>query len=307
MDLNRLRLLVAAPMASLFPVLGLLLAFTALGTAQTPSEDIEIPFSQGFDVSFNGSAPIHFGMDTGGAWDFFLTTEQARQLALPVLGKHTGHTSDRKEVPGAETEIVQAKTLQLAGRTFTNRTGLAAPNEHHNDVGITLFKDILITLDYPRDRMRLRTGSLPPANGQDIIPYTTQPDADFKVLQVSPMVTIKLADQSFPALIDTGAETAYGDVIVPPEVAAKLPLSAQFGSVTIGDAYGRPHTGVVKQLNGDLTIGGVVIRKPIVTVTDWLGFVNVGPATKRLALTIDQKNHLVQLTLPASESNNNKK
>jgi hypothetical protein len=194
----------------------------------------------------------------------------------------------------------------LAGRTFTNRIGLAAPNEHHNDVGITLFSDLLITLDYPRDRMRLRTGSLPPANGQDIIPYTTQPDASFKVLQVSPMVPIKLADQSFPALIDTGAETAYGDVIVPPEVAAKLPLSAQFGTVTLGDGFGRHYTGVVKQLNGDLTMGGVVIHKPIVTVCEWLGFVNIGPATKRLVLTLDQKNHLVQLTMPAPESRSNK-
>jgi predicted aspartyl protease len=154
--------------------------------------------------------------------------------------------------------------------------------------------------------MRLRTGSLPPANGKDIIPYTTQPDADFKVLQVSPMVTIKLADQSFPALIDTGAHAVYGDVIVPPEVAAKLPLSNQLGTVTIGDALGRHFPGVVKQLNGDLTIGGVVIHKSIVTVSEWLGFVNVGPATKRFALTIDQKNHLVQLTLPTSESTNRK-
>ncbi|MGO8756685.1 MAG: hypothetical protein ACLQG3_01035 [Terracidiphilus sp.] len=284
----------------------LFLASTASGMAQAPSEDLEIPFSQGFDVSFNGSAPIHFGIDTGLAWDFFLTSEQARQLALPVLGQHIVHTSDHKEVPGSASDIAQAKTLLLAGRTFTDRKGLAAPNSHRDDVGITLFSDLLITLDYPRDRMRLRTGSLPPANGKDIVPYTTQPDADFKVLQVSPMVTIKLADQSFPALIDTGAHTAYGDVIVPPEVAAKLPLSEQLGTVTIGDALGRKFPGVVRQLNGDLTIGSVVIHKPIVTVSEWLGFVNVGPATKRLALTIDQKNHLVQLTLPASESSNSK-
>jgi len=296
----------AAPIAGLFLVLSLLLSSTAFGVAQTPSEDLEIPFSQGFDVAFNGSAPIHFGMDTGLAWDFLLSSEQAHQLALPVIGKHIMHTSDRKEVPGSTSDIVQAKTMLLAGRAFTDRKGLAAPNSHRNDVGITLFSDLLITLDYPRDRMRLRTGSLPPANGKDIIPYTTQPDASFKVLQVSPTITIKLADQSFPALIDTGAHTAYGDVIVPPEVAAKLPLGDQLGTVTFGDALGRKFSGVVRQLNGDLTIGSVVIHKPVVTVTEWLGFVNVGPATKRLAITIDQKSHLVQLTLPTSESSNNK-
>jgi hypothetical protein len=284
----------------------LFLASTAFGAVQTPSEDLEISFNQGFDVAFNGSAPIHFGLDTGLAWDFLLSAEQAHQLALPVIGQHTVHTSDRKEVPGSTSDIVQAKTLLLAGRTFTDRQGLAAPNSHRNDVGITLFSDLLITLDYPRDRMRLRAGSLPPANGKDIIPYTTQPDASFKVLQVSPTVTIKIAGQSFSALIDTGAHTAYGDVIVPPEVAAKLPLGDQLGTVTLGDALGRRFPGVIRQLNGDLTIGSVVIHKPVVTVTEWLGFVNVGPATKRLVVTIDQKNHLVQLTLPASEPSNNK-
>ena len=83
-------------LASIGPFL--LLASTALGSAQAPSGEIEIPFSQGFDVAINGSVPIHFGLDTGLAWDFFISSEQAHQLALPVIGQHTMHTSDRKEI-----------------------------------------------------------------------------------------------------------------------------------------------------------------------------------------------------------------
>ena len=273
---------------------------------QTSSEDLELPFSQGFEVSINGSAPIKFGLDTGLAWDFALTSEQAHQLGLPVFSQNTVHTSDREEVPGATSDVVQAKTLLLAGRTFINRRGFAVPNFRRNDVGITLFSDLLLTLDFPRDRMRLRTGSLPAENGRDIIPYTTQPDATFKVLQVSPTVTIQLAGTSFPALLDTGAHTVPGDIIVPPDVAAKLDLGNQLGRVVFGDALGQTHPGVVKQLNGDLTIGSVVIHRPVVTVTDWLGFVNIGPLTKRLVLTIDQKSHLIQLVMPTSEPSDKK-
>jgi hypothetical protein len=278
----------------------------SFGSAQAAPEDREIPFSQGFDVSFNGSAPIHCGFDSGLAWDFLLSSDHAGQLGLSVIGTHVMHTSDRQEVSGAPSDIVLTKAMTLLGRTFTDRKGLIAPNSHRNDVGITLFSDLLLTLDLPRGLLRVRSGALSPANDQDIIPYTTDPNASFKVLQVSPTITIQLADKPFPALLDTGAQSIYGDVLVPSEVAARLPLGSQLGTVIFADALGRKSTGVVKQLNGDLTIGNITIHKPVITVSDWLGFVNLGPLTKRLVITIDQKNHLVQLIMPAPAADKGK-
>jgi hypothetical protein len=271
-------------------------AFIAFGqTAQTSSG---IPFSHGFDVTINGNAPIHFGLDTGLAWDFILTSEQAKLFGLPVVDQHTMYTSDKQTALGAKSDIVQAKTLTLAGYTFSDLKGLAVPNSHRGDVGITLFRNVLLTLDYPHDLLRVSDGQLPPANGHDILAYTTDPAANFKVLQVSPMVSIQLAGQPLQALIDTGAHEVFGEIIVPRDVAAKLPLGPQVGTMTLADALGRKFPSYVAPLKGDLQLGDVLVHNPMVTVSDWLGFVNVGPLTKRLVLTIDQVNHRVRVVMP---------
>jgi len=272
---------------------------TACGAfGQNITAPVDIAFSEGLDVSINGGTPIHFGIDTGLAWDFILTSEQARQLGLPVVGQHAIHTSDRQTVPGSNTDMIRAKTLTVGGHTFTDCAGLASPNFHHIDLGITLFRDELLTLDFPRNRLQITDGQLPPPNSRDILPYTTQPEASFRVLQVSPTVTIQLAGLTVPALLDTGAHTAPGDVIVPTGIAANLPLGPKVGTVTIGDALGRQFPSYLAQLNGDLTLGDVVVHHPMVLVSDWLGFIDLAHVSNRLVLTIDQRNHRLRVTMP---------
>jgi hypothetical protein len=39
-----------------------------------------VPFLHGFDVSINGSEPLHFGLDTGAATDFFIVPANAQLL-----------------------------------------------------------------------------------------------------------------------------------------------------------------------------------------------------------------------------------
>ena len=117
--------------------------------------------------------------------DFLIASEQACGLGLPVAGTHVMHTSDKQAAAAGVTgEIVRAKTLTIAGHTFAESNGLALPNTRGITLGITLFHDVLLALDFPHDQLRISEGQLPPPNGRDVVPYTTNPEASFRPLQV---------------------------------------------------------------------------------------------------------------------------
>lgn len=47
-------------------------------------------------------------------------------------------------------------------------------------LGITLLRDVLLTLDFPNDHLSISEGVLPPPNGRDVIAYTTNPESAVK-------------------------------------------------------------------------------------------------------------------------------
>jgi hypothetical protein len=286
-------------------VTGLLLGFATFTRGQAGSADTS--FLHGLDVSINGSAPLHFGLDTGGAADFFIVPERARELGLPVTGHRIVHTSDRQPASsGLAADIVRATTLKVAGHIFAGPEGLVlldSPRrsgipDRDGTLGITLFRDVLLTLDYPHDRLSISDGALPSANGRDIIPYTTKPDAAFRPLRVSPTVSVRLAHLDLFALLDTGARGLNADVVVPTDTAAKLPLGRTESETVIEDAAGHRFPSRTSTLNGDLVLGDVVVHNPTVLISDWLGFIDLARVCNRLALAIDQRNHRLRVTMP---------
>jgi hypothetical protein len=279
---------------------GLLVAFAAGASGQGVARSIDVPFIHGLDVSINGGAPMHFGLDTGAATDFFITPESARRLGLPVTGHRLIHASDRKDATVESVDIVRAKTLTFAGHTFAEPEGLVEQGKGQGDgtLGITLFRDVLLTLDYPHDRLGISEGSLPLSNDHDIFAYTTYPDATFRVLQVTPTVTIQLAGQALPALLDTAASHIDADIIVPTKVAATLPLGPTEASMMIGGAIGSKYPSYTAKLKGNLTIGDIVVSNPTLLVSDWLTFIDLARVSRRFIYMIDQRNHRIRITMP---------
>lgn len=243
---------------------------------------------------------MHFGQDTGLSSDFSITPEKAQQLGLPVTGHHIAHFSDKQEGPGKDTDIVRATTLTVAGHTFTGPEGVTLPDAHKDGtLGITLFRDVLLTLDFPHNQLSVSDGALPLPNGRDLLAYTTNPDAAFGPLRVTPTVTIQLAGQTLSALLGTGARKLNADVIVPTKMAATLPLSMT-GSAMMTDAAGNKYPSYTARLNGDLILGDIVLHNPTVLISDRLGFVNLSRVLNSLEITIDQHNHRLRVTMPSN-------
>jgi predicted aspartyl protease len=279
---------------------GFLMASVGSVAGQTTAAPGSTSFLHGIDVSINGSAPLHFGLDTGLSFDFSITPEKAQQLGLPVTGHHIAHFSDKQEGPGKATDIVRATKLTVAGHTVTGSEGVTLADAHHDGtLGITLFRDVLLTLDFPHDQLSVSDGALPIVNGHDVLDYTTNPDATFGPLRVTPTVTIQLAGQTLPALLDTGARKLNADVIVPPKLAATLPLSLT-GSAMMMDAAGNKYPSYTARLNGDLILGDVVLHNPTVLISERLGFVNLARVLNSLEITIDQRNRRLRITRPSS-------
>ena len=267
-------------------------------TAQTEASGVT--FVNGLEVRIDGTTFLHFGLDTGAAPAFLITPDHAQELTLPVVGTRVIHTSDKQTATATDAaKVVRANKLEIAGHTFLRAKGVVLPDAHHDGtLGISLFHDVLLTLDYPHDRLTVTDGALPVPNGRDVIAYTTKPEASFTPLRVSPTVSLQLAGHSFPALLDTGARKIAADLIVPTEIAATLPLGVTESETTISGANGRSFPAHTARLNGVLTLGNLGLRNPTVLVTDWLGFIDLGRVINCLALTIDQRNQRLRVEVP---------
>jgi len=155
-------------------------------------------------------------------------------------------------------------------------------------LGFGLFADCLLTLDSPGNLVRLGGVALPAENGRDVLSFRS----DHGI----PSITVRVAGRDMDAHIDTGA---MGGVILPESEAARLPLVSP--PTVVGRARTVSNSFEIKAapLDGDVTIGALVLSRPTVEFQPLFPIANVGARVLRdLVLTFDQKNHRVQVTRP---------
>jgi hypothetical protein len=251
-----------------------------------------VPFLEGFKVRINRQGPYLFGLDTGMGQAFILDPELARQLALPVTGHtrmHTGieHTDD-PDVP-----IIHANRIQLAGRTIRNAIGMPIDDYSplvktgKGTLGMALFKNTVLYLDYGRDRLWLSRRSLPKPDGKKVLPYTD--------VNRRPFVEVSLNGTVVKAQVDSGARDAGCDLVLPRELAAKLALvDRKENGKTVRDINGRKYSLATAKLEGDLRIGALVVPHPDLLIGDFSSYTILGGVLNSLTIGIDQKHHRIE-------------
>ena len=83
-------------------------------------------------------------------------------------------------------------------------------------MGIGLFQNVVVKLDYPSNRLSISEQSLPPEDGKDVLKYT---DVHFL-----PYVDVVLGGIPINACIDTCAKDIGVDLSVPVDFASRLRL-----------------------------------------------------------------------------------
>ncbi len=231
------------------------------------------------EARIDGKGPFRLGIETGAAF-----------VALTRVALDSLHLQPSRHDEAGDVYAVSAITT--GGATFRGvEVRDAAPVDTRIDgfLGLGAFQDLLLTLDYPHERVVLERGALPAPDGQHV----------FAAAHAGPFVALDLdvAGRSVRAVLDTRGASAFG---VTPDAGAALSFAAP--PVVVGQARGAaiPVTEVkLGRLAGDVRIGDVVFQRPLVSVhAAPPGFPDAilgAGALVNLVVTLDQRAMRVRL------------
>ncbi len=262
--------------------------FLSFATGRTADRAQGVPFKDGVEVHINGQGPFQFGLDTGASLAFWINPELAKQLDLPVTSHGHAHASNDAEA--SPVDVLRIDDLELAGHSFHHVIGVSFSQSGDGTLGMELFKDVSVTLDYPGDRLSISDESLPVADRKHIFDYTDD--------STTPAFSVDLDGVPVNARLDTGAAGTGSDIMVPLKLASKLHLTAPMQpSGIVQDAMGHGYKRYTATLDGDLTIGELTVHRPTLLISE-APYVYLGGICNRLVITLDHRHHRVELEFP---------
>jgi hypothetical protein len=183
--------------------------------------------------------------------------------------------------------VVTIRSLNIAGVEFGNvkASQFAGPMQPNVDgiLGFLLFRDYLFTLDYPRQQLTLAQGSLPAADGREIVPFRMPDDI--------PAIELSFGSQKIDAHIDSGGK----GLSVPTKFAQNLKFASDL--VVLGKGFTVANSFEIKgaRITSDVRLGEYTFSNPFVEINPIFPTGNFGSyALRSFAITFDQKNKLVR-------------
>lgn len=226
------------------------------------------------EVKINGRGPYKFLVDTG-ANVTILQNRLVEELKLPNL-KPVGKP------------IIEIKEIQIGGAHFQDlRVGAREWDEKIDGVlGFNVFADCLLTIDYPKQNLILRQGTIPPANGKDVIRYSLTEGGH-------PSLETIMGNEKIKLMIDTGSVSGF---IIPEDFAAQLSFVDGLSPGPTMKTFATPKSQAkVGRLAANVIIGIHQFIKPIIYVRNE-EFPTIGSKILQdFILTFDQKNQTVRI------------
>jgi hypothetical protein len=237
--------------------------------------------------------------DKFGPYRFVVDTGSSVTLMSPTLVKRYGEevrpadarvAGGRVRVAGADGGVLElpaaaVSRLELGEARFENVPVLVydcSTLSSHLGVridgvlGFPLFRETLLTLDYPGRRLLLQ-----PADSAALVPGSVVPFDDGRK---TPLVRLRLGDVQFAALVDSGSEADFS--INPAGLSPAYATPPREGTLVATLAGDRSQR--VARLRDPLQLGDQVFPRPIVELTDALSSLG-GGALRHFTLTFDQR------------------
>lgn len=233
---------------------------------------------------------------------FIIDTGSSANLISPEFAARNGRR-DRTATPravqvrsatGVEVSLdsVVLRRLQLDGTLFADvpaliydfselSTHLGLPID--GLLGFALFRELLLTLDYPRAQLRLvhrPIGTGRPADGANTITFNNE--------RRTPLIPVQMGHESFMALLDSGSDGAL--ILNPTGLHPRFRYGPRPGTV-ISSMAGDSHQ-MAGRLGQDIFLGGHTVKNPIVDLTDQLSSIG-GEILRNFSLTFDQRSNTV--------------
>lgn len=250
------------------------------------------------EVKWDRYGPYRFLIDTGSSVTLVTPALAQRYAGRPVaLGE-----SPTVRVRGADGKVMELprgtmRRLDLGDARFADIDVLiydCAPLSAHLGVridgvlGFPLFRETVLTLDYPGSRIVLQ-----PARNAPLVPGTVIP---FDDARKTPLISVRIGDRSLVALIDSGSDAIF--TLNPIGVAPVFAQGPLVGA-TVGTMSG-DRTQLIGRLGETLAIGDRVFHRPIVEITDELSAIG-GGMLKHFAVSFDQQRDRVMFHRDARE------
>lgn len=233
--------------------------------------------------------------DKHGPYHFLIDTGASVTLVSPELASRYGIKNPYPpETPLVRVRSAEGDTalltpallgkIQLDGARFEDVQALVydlAPLSAHLGIridgilGFPLFRETLLTLDYPHTRVLLQRRS-----GHLAIPGAA---IAFNNDRKTPIIPVRIGDQSFAALIDSGSDASLS--LNPVGLQISYAVQPRPGSM-VGTLTG-DRTQQVGRLASTLMIGSHALVRPVVDVTDELSSLG-GGILKYFTVTFDQ-------------------
>ncbi len=266
----------------------LLLPVSASLLAEDHAAPMELRHNMPFvQVMVNGKGPFTFGIDTGTGGEALVSPALIEQLKLPASGKiEIGDPTGRNK---KEVSQVKLETLEVAGITFRGVQAVQfEPSQREGQVdgilGFPLFAKYLMTLDYPKQQLRLETGALKPDGGQTILPFA-MPDS-------VPVIQLKVGTRQVDAHVDSRGP----GLSLPEKFAAGLKFASE--PIVLGRGRTVSNEFVIKgaEFDGNIELGSYTFSHPFLAMDPVLPLANFGAiALRNFAVTFDQQNKLLRL------------
>lgn len=264
-------------------------------SAGMPGASVEVPMLEdgevAVEVRINGKGPYRFLLDTGAAGGGRVSSSLVGTLGLKTVAQAVAGDPMNKNT--RTIDIVEADSLTIGEAVFRGvhlgvRDFAARPGVD-GVLGIGLFEDFLLTLDYPRQRVRMEKGGLP-ADGKGVLAFEDP--------QGIPRIRMKVGDQDVAVDVDSGNRN--GEIVLPASYIGKVPLEKE--PVVVGRGRTGYNEFEIKQapLKGVLQIGGQTVEQPLIDFIEGFPNGNLGRKfLRRFAVSIDQKNHRIRFEPPA--------
>jgi len=235
--------------------------------------------------------------DKKGPYHFLIDTGASVTLVSPELAARYSDTS-APPIPAAEVSVKSADgnrtllppvTLRrfFLGQARFERVPALVYDCHtlsahfgikiDGVLGFPLFRDTLLTLDYPRSRVLLVPNSSPPP----VLPGST---IQFDNASRTPLIPVTLGDETFIALIDSGSDGTLN--LNPVGLHATFDYGPRPGLAVATLTGDRPQQ--VGRVAQPLQIGSYTFMHPIVALTDDLASLG-GAVLKNFTVTFDQR------------------
>jgi CubicO group peptidase (beta-lactamase class C family) len=262
---------------------------------QVPAAGVDVEMKRsGFQpvisVMVNGQGPFRFAIDTGAGGTLRADSALVAKLGLPVVGQVRGGDPSGKN--SLMMDLVEVQSLEIGGARFE---GLTAAVRNYNErrmgdpvdgiLGFALFSDCLLTLDYPGNRVKLERGSLPAANGRDVLA--------FDMGRGIPSVKLQVDSLWVDADVDAGS---MGGFSLPASYAARLPLAEPPRVVGRARTVSNEFEITAAPLKGAVHLGSYEFNGATISFQPVFPMANVGSQVLRdFAVTFDLKNKRMRL------------